>query len=130
MCVNSLIMFISVKKETKINKGKVMADIKKLLGAKISQLRKEKNITQMAFAEQIGISTNALGIIETGNGFLTAETLEKILKTLNLEPDELFSFGGLKSNEEIHKDIIRKIDILKNNRAKLITLDNIIKNLI
>ena len=71
-----------------------MGDIKKLLGAKISQIRKEKGISQMKFAEMLNLSVNALSIIETGNGFLTAETLEKILKHLELEPEDLFSFGS------------------------------------
>jgi DNA-binding helix-turn-helix protein len=82
-----------------------MTNIKKLLGAKISQIRKERGFSQIKFAEMLGLSTNALSIIETGNGFLTAETLEKILEKLNLEPDELFSFGGIKTNEELHSNI-------------------------
>lgn len=79
-----------------------MINIKTLLGAKISQIRKEKGGSQMKFAEMLGISTNALSLIETGNGFLTAETLEKVLINLNVEPDELFSFGGIKSNDELY----------------------------
>ncbi len=107
-----------------------MLDIKKLLGAKISRLRKEKGISQMQFAEMVGLSTNALSVIETGNGFLTAETLEKIIKTLEIEPDELFCFGGLKSNENILKNILKNLDIIKNNRNKLTTIDEILKTLI
>ncbi len=107
-----------------------MPDIKKLLGAKISRLRKEKGISQMQFAEMLGLSTNALSVIETGNGFLTAETLEKILFHLDIEPDELFSFGGLKTNENILKNILKNLDIIKNNRVKLVTIDGILKSLI
>ena len=59
-------------------------------------------LTMFVSAELLGISTNALSLIETGNGFLTAETLEKILTNLNIEPNELFSFDSLKSNEEIY----------------------------
>ena len=56
-----------------------MSDIKKLLGEKIKSLRKSRGLSQMEFAEKIDISLNGLGIIETGKGFLTADTLEKIL---------------------------------------------------
>ena len=105
-------------------------DIKKLLGAKISKIRKEKNISQIQFAEMIGISTNALSLIETGNGFLTSETLENILEKLNLEPDELFSFGGLKTDEEIYKSVIKNLEIIKTNRTKLLVVNNILKILI
>ena len=105
-------------------------NLKKLLGAKISQIRKERGFTQMQFAEMIDISTNALGIIETGNGFLTAETLEKILFHLNLEPDELFSFGGIKSNEDLYQNILKNLEIIKNDRAKLTILENLLKTML
>ena len=105
-------------------------NIKKLLGAKISRLRKEKGFSQIHFAEKLGISTNALSLIETGNGFCTAETLEKILLTLEVEPNELFSFGGICSTDEIYNRVVEKIQLLKNNREKLkiinIILDEIL----
>lgn len=107
-----------------------MGDIKKLLGAKISQIRKEKGFSQMKFAEMLNLSVNALSVIETGNGFLTAETLEKILKYLEIEPEDLFSFGGLKTNEKIYQGILKKIKIIKEDRAKLIAIDSILKNII
>ncbi len=107
-----------------------MADIKKLLGAKISEIRKEKGYSQMQFAEMLGLSTNALSIIETGNGFLTADTLEKILLNLDLEPDELFSFGGLKSCDEIYQNILKNLCMIKRNRAKLVVVYNILKVII
>ena len=107
-----------------------MTDIKKLLGAKISQIRKEKGFSQIQFAEMLGLSTNALSIIETGNGFLTAETLEKILEKLNLEPDELFSFGGIKTNEELHSNILKNLETIKSDRTKLAVVDSLLKSLL
>lgn len=107
-----------------------MTDIKKLLGSKISQIRKEKGFSQMKFAEMLGISTNALSLIETGNGFLTAETLEKVLENLNVEPDELFSFGGVKSEEELYQNILKNLEIIKSDRSKLAAINTIIKTLI
>ena len=107
-----------------------MTDIKKLLGAKISRIRKEKGYSQIQFAEMLGLSTNALSIIETGNGFLTAETLEKILLKLELEPDELFSFGGIKSEEELYKNIIKNLETIKSERTKLVIIDKLFKIII
>ncbi len=107
-----------------------MTNIKKLLGAKISQIRKERGFSQIKFAEMLGLSTNALSIIETGNGFLTAETLEKILEKLNLEPDELFSFGGIKTNEELHKNILKNLETIKSDRTKLAVVDTLLKSLL
>lgn len=107
-----------------------MSDIKKLLGNKISRIRKEKGISQIQLAEMLGLSTNALSVIETGNGFLTAETLEKILDKLNLEPEELFSFGGIKSNEELYNNIIKNLENIKSDRTKLSAINTILKNII
>ncbi len=107
-----------------------MTNIKKLLGAKISQIRKERGFSQIKFAEMLGLSTNALSIIETGNGFLTAETLEKILEKLNLEPDELFSFGGIKTNEELHSNILKNLETIKSDRTKLAVIDTLLKSLL
>lgn len=107
-----------------------MANIKKLLGAKISQIRKEKGFSQIKFAEMLGLSTNALSVIETGNGFLTAETLEKILLNFNMEPDELFSFGGIKSNEELYQNILKNLETIKTDRTKLSVLNTILKTII
>ena len=107
-----------------------MTNIKKLLGAKISQIRKERGFSQIKFAEMLGLSTNALSIIETGNGFLTAETLEKILEKLNFEPDELFSFGGIKTNDELHKNILKNLETIKSDRAKLAVVDTLLKSLL
>ena len=105
-------------------------NIKKLLGNKISNLRKAKGYSQIQFAEMLGLSTNALSIIETGNGFLTAETLEKILTKLNIEPDELFSFASTKSDTEIISSIIRLLENIKHDKYKLSTIYNFIKNVI
>jgi len=107
-----------------------MVNIKKLLGKKISQIRKNRGYSQMQLAEMLDISTNALSIIETGNGFLTADTLEKILKVFDIEPDELFSFGALKSNKEIYNSIIKNLDLIKNNQGKLNIIDKIVKTIL
>lgn len=107
-----------------------MVDIKKLLGNKISQIRKERGFSQMQFAEKLGLSTNALSIIETGNGFLTADTLEKILLHLNLRPEELFSFGGMETNEELYANILKNLDLIKNDHSKLNLLNTILVNLL
>ena len=104
-----------------------MANIKELLGRKIREIRKSKGFSQMQLAEMLDISTNALSTIETGNGFLTAETLEKILCVFGLEADELFSFGTIKTNKEIYNSIIKNLDLIKNNQGKLSVIDKIVK---
>ena len=61
---------------------------------------------------------------------MTAETLEKILLKLELEPDELFSFGGIKSEEELYKNIIKNLETIKSERTKLVIIDKLLKIII
>ena len=67
--------------------------LKEKLGARIQEIRKLQNLTQERLAEKIGLDTPNLSNIERGKRFLSAETLEKIVKALNITEKELFDFG-------------------------------------
>lgn len=107
-----------------------MLDIKKSLGTKISRIRKLRSLTQMQLAERVGISTNALSLIETGVGFVTAETLEKIVTALDVFPEELFAFRDTDNSDELYIDILRKIELLKTDKEALDLLNCIINKLV
>lgn len=104
--------------------------IQQQLGKKIKYLRKIKGISQESFAEKIGIATNTLSSIETGNAFMTATTLEKIIEILEITPKELFSLENQIENEDMYSYIIKKIDFIKNDSDRLKILYNIIKGLV
>ncbi|HIS74199.1 TPA: helix-turn-helix transcriptional regulator [Candidatus Galligastranaerophilus intestinavium] len=104
--------------------------IKKNLGNRIREIRISRSLTQEALAEKINLSAKSLSQIELGNNFVSAETLEKILEKLNLEPDELFSFGGIKTNDELHKNILKNLETIKSDRAKLAVVDTLLKSLL
>lgn len=76
-------------------------DIRKLLGARIQELRKSQNITQEYLAELVGIDTVSLSNIERGKYYPSAENLNKILTILKTEPAELFDFQHLASPQEL-----------------------------
>ena len=88
--------------------------IKILLGKKVKRLRKLKGYTQEKFAEMIGITPRNLNRIESGENFVTSETLDKILINLNVPVDILFSYEYLKGEKEILADIYGYIDKIKN----------------
>ena len=93
--------------------------IQQQLGKRIQELRKIKGLSQEVFAEKIGIATNTLSSIETGNAFMTSQTLEKILETLNISAEDLFSFGEQIGEDEMFSYIHKKLDLIKNNREYL-----------
>lgn len=101
-------------------------NIKKQLGAKIKRLRIKKGLTQEQFAEKIDIATRTLSGIETGENFLTADTLEKILDVLNVSSSELFALEHIKSQEDLVNEIITDVQNLK-DQQKIETIYKIIK---
>lgn len=101
-------------------------NIKKQLGAKIKRLRQKRGFTQEQFAEKIDIATRTLSGIETGENFLTADTLEKILDVLNVSSSELFSIDHIKPEKELISEIINDVQNLK-DRQKIETIYKLIK---
>ena len=103
--------------------------IQEQLGKRIRKLRKIKGFSQEVFAEKIGIATNTLSSIETGNAFMTSYTLEKITQILNITPKELFTFDEA-SNDEMYKFIQNKIEFIKSDSERLKIIYNLLKSLI
>ena len=97
------------------------------LGQKIKKLRKLKGYSQEVFAEKIGIATNSLSSIETGNSFMKSNTLDKITKELEISLNELFDFDDCQSNKDMYTFIINKLNYLKNNEEKITLIYKIVK---
>ena len=93
--------------------------VKKLLGEKVKRLRKMRGYTQEKFAEMIDITPRNLNRIESGENFVTSDTLDKILTSLHIPADILFSFEHLKDEEEILTEIYNYIDKIKRNPEQL-----------
>ena len=61
-----------------------MENIKKLLGQRIKEVRKAKNITQEELAEKIGIGTSNISYIENGKFAPSIETLQKLAQVFGI----------------------------------------------
>ena len=104
--------------------------IQQQLGQRIKELRKIKGFSQEQFAEKIDIATNTLSSIETGNAFMTAPTLEKIVEVLQVSPKDLFSFDDDVDNEDMYASILKNLEFIKNDRERLKIFYNFAKSLI
>ena len=60
-----------------------------LLGRRIRQLRRRRELTQEAFGEAAGIHYKYLGAVERGERNLSLKQLLKIARALQIEPHEL-----------------------------------------
>jgi len=103
--------------------------VKKELGKKIKRMRVNRGLTQEQLAEAVDISQRTLSGIEIGENFVTAETLDKLIKALNTTTEELFSLSHLKEEKELLEEINNRIKIISKNPAKLDILYNITKSL-
>jgi len=68
--------------------------LKTKLGERISQLRREKNLTQEQLAEVTEYSVEFVSLVERGINGPSIEGLERISQALNVEPKELFEFNA------------------------------------
>lgn len=88
-----------------------MANLSKLLGLRIKELRKRNKLTQSQLAEKIGMETTNLCKLENGCQLPKEENIEKIANILNVEIKELFDFGHLKTTKDLKNELF---EIIKN----------------
>ena len=99
------------------------------LGQRIKFLRKIKGYSQEFFAEKVGIATKSLSSIETGNAFMTSQTLEKSIDVLEIVPSELFTFQEQLPNDDMYSYILKKLEFIKNDDERLKIFYNFVKSL-
>lgn len=104
--------------------------IKKELGRKIKKIRTEKGYTQERLSEMIDISQRALSSIELGDNFVTAETLDKLLKVLEITAEELFSTNKHKEPDDLIRMINENIARIGKDSEKLEIIYNLTHSLV
>ena len=102
-------------------------DKKKLLGRRIKELIKQKNMSHEQLAEIIGIEPTALSNIVTGRNYPLISTLEKIVTVLNTDFSDVFIFDHHNSNEDLKIEIEK---LLTNNPERMKDFYKIAKALV
>lgn len=101
-----------------------MSDIKKLLGKRIKYYRELRGLTQENLAEKLEINTRSLSFIECGINFVTADTLDKLCKSLDVTPKQLFDFNySDKTPDNLKSELNR---LINSNPEKLNDLYKIV----
>ena len=104
--------------------------LKKELGKNIQKYRKLNKITQEKLAEMIGVEINSISSIETGKYFPSPENLVKISNVLKTNISNLFYFKEDCSCEDYIGEINNNIALLANDKIKLESINNFVKQLI
>ncbi|MBR1423935.1 helix-turn-helix transcriptional regulator [bacterium] len=87
-----------------------MRNIKQLLGLKVKELRKSRNLTQEQLAERVGIGTANISYIENGKFLPSVETLVKLSEIFEVYPYQLYMFEHLKPIEELKNELFAAMD--------------------
>ena len=103
--------------------------VKEELGKKIKRMRINRGLTQEQLSEAVDISQRTLSGIEIGENFVTAETLDKLVKALNTTTEELFATNHLRTKDELVDEIVANIKVIAENPAKLDVLYNVTMSL-
>lgn len=96
-----------------------MSNLRKLVGTRIKELRKAKNLKQSELAELVGIETTSICKIESGNHFPKEDNLEKIAEALDVEIKDLFAFSHLQDRKVLLSEIMSLLDSTSDNNIKL-----------
>lgn len=95
-------------------------DNKKLLGKRIKEVRKNRNLTQEELAEKVNIDITTLSGIESGRHFPSLVTLEKIAKILDVALTTLFDYNHLISTDEMRNFIENNMNLFSDDDIKFI----------
>ncbi len=96
-------------------------NIKKLLGMRIKEIRKNKNLSQEKLAEKADINAKYLSRIELGIGNPTLDLFIKLTNALEIEMWEMFDFGHFEiSNSNTKKAIHKIISLLDTERLHIV----------
>lgn len=105
-------------------------DIKILLGKKIKYYRNLRGLTQEELAEALNISQRTLSGIECGDNFLSAKTLQGVLDTLAISPNELFQLEHLKPQKDLVAELFGDIKSIEDDEEKLKLIYKLVKAVI
>ena len=97
-----------------------MKSTSKLIGARIKELRRSKNLSQDRLSECIGVDSKHLSRIELGKSFSSLETLEGIAKVLQVELKDLFDFSHLETSDMDIKQIEGLLEGLSQDKLRLV----------
>lgn len=93
---------------------------KKLLGKRIKEVRKARNITQEKLAELVNLETGSLSAIESGRKFPSLFIIEKIAQVLGVDLKLLFDYEHHLSDSEMELFITKNLNNLSSEQISFI----------
>jgi transcriptional regulator with XRE-family HTH domain len=96
-----------------------MLTSKELLGARIREIRKSRQLSQERLAEKVGVEPKQISRIEGGKSSPSMDTLESIARELHVEMKELLDFEHLQDEVLIEDQVIQLLKMMDDNTKRL-----------
>jgi len=101
-----------------------MSSLRKLIGLRIKAIRKMRGLTQEDLGERAGLQYTYIGGIERGERNISLDSLDNILKALDISAIDLLKFDEVNFDQEnleknellaIHRELLnhREIEVVK-----------------
>ena len=94
-------------------------DLKEMIGSRIQEIRNKKGMTQDQLSEKVGISSKYLSSIERGKENPTLNTILKMARSLDVKPDEFFTYLEIEDPAKRKSMIIEMLDGADDDQLKL-----------
>lgn len=88
------------------------------IGSRIQKVRKASKLTQMVFAEKIGVSTQYISDLERGTVGASVQTIIKICDTLDISTDYILRGVDPSTNQPV--DILLELEQYSPEQQKMI----------
>lgn len=91
-----------------------------LLGMRMKEIRKARQLSQEQVSDKVGISPKHLSRVEMGKGYPSLDTLEKIAAVLKVELKEFFEFDAYNDAPVTTESISQMFEALDPSKKQLI----------
>jgi len=92
---------------------------KDLLGARIREIRKLRQLSQEKMAEKVGVEPKQISRIEGGKSYPSMDTLESIAVALNVEMKDLLDFHHLTPKENLAEEALRIFGLMDDHTKRV-----------
>lgn len=96
-----------------------MRTAKELLGMRIKEVRKARQLSQEKLAEKVGVDPKQISRIEGGKSAPSLDTLEAIANHLQVDMKVLFDFQHLVAEERIEDQAVRLLGMMDERTKRM-----------
>ena len=96
-----------------------MRTAKELLGMRIREIRKLRQLSQEKLAEKVGVDPKQISRIEGGKSSPSMDTLDSIARELQVEMKDLLDFQHLQNKEHVEDQALRIFHMMDDKTKRL-----------